>query len=105
MTNRTARQTHVLNGFRTFVAREGRAPTYRELAALTGVPYGGAIYNIVQGLIERGHLARGVGHFNYLIEPTPDQVATRVDVLVDQRGVLIKVDAPRHITVTVRRST
>ncbi len=57
----TRQQAKALHGIRVHLAREGHAPTLKELGAALGVNSKGAVHRLVQALVDKGYLARGGG--------------------------------------------
>lgn len=99
----TKAQFPVLEAFRSFSKEHGRSPTYRELAQLTGVATSN-VYNHVQKLIARGVLAKHPETSRNAIYETKGLEDTVVNIFLDQRGVLVRVDSPPHIKIMVRRT-
>lgn len=99
----TRQQLQVLEAFREFSAQKGRSPTYRELQVKLGYNSPSSAYNRIQHLIARGYLQKGFGSHNTLREVKHDESSMIVTIFVDQRGTLVDIEAPSHITVQVRR--
>lgn len=95
-------QGRVLAAFRTFVKENGRSPTYRELQVAAQISKTAA-FNHIKNLVARGILQELPQKRGGVYE-SPNSSST-INIYLDQRGVLVKVDSPPHIQVMIRRTS